>query len=174
LKKRILFPIVAIGLLTGFVLASLLWPVPSRAERLAALFTGYCLPHHRGEDVIAKAAANLALHKRSPSSSQWIDQVSGSFLIIKANYCMVATYHPFALSAADAKELLKLTTKIVAEEFPDLAVDPLLSSSNPDVLELGWMVGKFQSPKRWGVFFSAQPNLGQGSNSSLMLTSPTG
>ena len=174
MKKHILFPIVALGLLAGFALAAVLWPLPSRAERLAALFSGYCLPNHRGENVVAKAEANLVLRKRSPSSSQWIDQASGSFISITASYCTVATYHPFALSEADAKELLELTSKIVSQEFPGLAVDPQLSSSDPDLFEQGWFVGKIQSPKRWGVFFSAQPNLGQSSNSFLSLTSPTG
>ena len=174
MKKHILFPIVAFGLLAGFALAAVLWPLPSRAERLAALFSGYCLPNHRGENVVAKAEANLVLRKRSPSSSQWIDQASGSFISIASSYCNVATYYPFALSEADAKELLELTSKIVSQEFPGLAVDPQLSSSDPDLFEQGWFVGKIQSPKRWGVFFSAQPNLGQSSNSFLSLTSPTG
>ena len=174
MKKHILFPIVALGLLAGFALAAVLWPLPSRAERLAALFSGYCLPNHRGENVVAKAEANLVLRKRSPSSSQWIDQASGSFISIASSYCNVATYYPFALSEADAKELLELTSKIVSQEFPGLAVDPQLSSSDPDLFEQGWFVGKIQSPKRWGVFFSAQPNLGQSSNSFLSLTSPTG
>ena len=174
MKKHILFPIVALGLLAGFALAAVLWPLPSRAERLAALFSDYCLPNHRGENIVAKAEANLVLRKRSPSSSQWIDQASGSFISIASSYCNVATYYPFALSEADAKELLELTSKIVSQEFPGLAVDPQLSSSDPDLFEQGWFVGKIQSPKRWGVFFSAQPNLGQSSNSFLSLTSPTG
>lgn len=174
MKKHILFPIVALGLLAGFALAAVLWPLPSRAERLAALFSDYCLPNHRGENIVAKAEANLVLRKRSPSSSQWIDQASGSFISIMASYCTVATYHPFALSEADAKELLELTSKIVSQEFPDLAVDPQLSSSDPDLFEQGWFIGKIQSPKRWGVFFSAQPYLGQNSNSILSLTSPRG
>jgi hypothetical protein len=170
LKRHILFPVVATGLLAGFAIASIIWPVHSRAERLSDLFADYCLPHHHGEDVTAKAEANLVLHKRTSSSTHWIDQVSGSFLELGKRSCLVTTYHPFALSAPDALELLDLTAAIVAEEFPELPVDPK-ATMGPESLSKGWLSGKVQSPERWGVFFWAYPDLGKSSGSSISLYS---
>lgn len=172
MKKSILAPIVALGLIAGFTAASIFWPVPSRGERIATLFKSYCLPHHRGEDVTAKASADLVPHAHTASSTQWIDQASASFLQLATRRCQVTTTHPFALSALDAKELLDLIAPIVAQEFPELPIDPK-ATMGPDSISKGWLLGKAQSPERWGVFFSAYPDWGASAGSILFLASPT-
>ncbi len=120
----------------------------------------------------AKASADLVPHAHTASSTQWIDQASASFLQLATRRCQVTTTHPFALSALDAKELLDLIAPIVAQEFSELPIDPK-ATMGPDSISKGWLLGKAQSPERWGVFFSAYPDWGASVGSILFLASPT-
>lgn len=163
----------ALGLIAGFTAASILWPVPSRAERIATLFKDYCLPYARGKDLTSQALIHLVAEGGDLGTTRWIDTKSASYLSFKPNRCVLETTHPFALSAVDAKELLDLIAPIVAQEFPELPIDPK-ATMGPDSISKGWLLGKVQSPERWGVFFWAYPDWGDGSGSSLSLYSPSG
>jgi hypothetical protein len=171
-KKSILAPIVALGLIAGFELASLFWPVQSRAERIATLFKDYCLPYARGKDLTSQALINLVAEGGDLGTTRWLDTKSASYLSFKPNRCVLETTAPNALSRPQSAELSDLIEAIVMQEFSDVTFDPT-ATLGPETLSKGWFTGRPQSAQRRGVFFSAYPDWGASAGSILFLASPT-
>lgn len=140
---------------------------------MARLFVEFCLPHHRGENMLPKALAEFVAESSDLAGTRWIDNETASYLSLRASKCSIDTVHPFALSHEDAEDLLNLVATIVEKEFPDLPFDPK-ATMGPETLSKGWLEGPLQSPERWGVFFWAFPDWGDSSGSVLVLTSPSG
>ncbi len=105
------------------------------------------------------------------SETRWIDNETASYLSLGDDKCSINTIHPFAISRGDAEELLNLVEAIVEESFPKLPFDPK-ATMGPNSISKGWMQGSSFSPDRWGVFFTATPDWGESSGSSLFLASP--
>lgn len=171
MKKFILAAICASGFAIGFIVSSQIWPIPSRAERIARLFEEICLAS--AEARLGETAFRLAgAHGLSASGKGvWLDTVSASRLTVRPRRCAIETYPPFALSREDARELASLTESVTRRTFPDLPFDPA-STMGPETISKAWITGPLRSRQRWGVYFFAYPDWKDSAGSTLNLTLP--
>lgn len=169
MKLNILFPILCAGAVAGFFGASQFWPTPTRAERIATLFTQICLPNHYGRQLSDPEKYNLFEVVNFVGTTVWIDPLSASILTVDPSHCTIESHAPNALSAAEANALLILIEDIVATEFPDLPYDP---KSKMGSISKAWITGPVASPQRWGVYLFAYPEWGDAAGSRLSINTP--
>ncbi len=171
MKQRTLFPIVIAGLALGFAAASTLWPTPSRSERLAFLFKDICVASHFGRDFGSPDDYGLVEVVDGFRDVLWIDLTTGALLRLESEKCTIETHDPYALSRAEAEELLAKLEIIVQSELPDLPVDPDAVVGGSSVSK-GWLTGARGSLARWGVFFAAFPDNPDDNSSWLWIRAP--
>lgn len=121
-------------------------------DRLAAakrLFTSYCLPMARG---IMPDEFDGFVEVHIPNAL-WVEPKSKMGIALSERRCKITDILQ-PLSEAEIDTLAAWTAAMIAEEFPQLALDP---GARLDSWRhfYAWVEGDLHHPQRWGVTFAS-------------------
>jgi hypothetical protein len=166
MKITVLTATIAIGLAAGFLVARQLWPEPTRPERIAQVFEDLCIQRAKGNAV---SAERFGFQPPPSEGEAYTDPMSMSFVRLTKRGCEIQTIHPFALTEAEAQDLLVRVTALRNKHFPDLPFDP---GAVMGTINAGWAFGRTASKERWGMFLFAYPDWGESAGSILTMYYP--